>query len=69
MNEPVDRGLLAPHPVLGEFYGESDCRAAFVRRLFNETAPTMTKSIGFFRSAPAPTTGVVASSARACAPA
>jgi demethylmenaquinone methyltransferase/2-methoxy-6-polyprenyl-1,4-benzoquinol methylase len=39
MREPVEREPVAPHPLLSEFYGERDDRAAFVRRLFNDTAP------------------------------
>jgi demethylmenaquinone methyltransferase/2-methoxy-6-polyprenyl-1,4-benzoquinol methylase len=38
MSEPVEREPVAPHPWLSEFYGERDEHAAFVRRLFNETA-------------------------------
>ncbi len=48
MNEPVELGPRAPHPVLGEFYGGHNERTGFVRRLFNETAPHYDKINAIF---------------------
>jgi demethylmenaquinone methyltransferase/2-methoxy-6-polyprenyl-1,4-benzoquinol methylase len=48
MNEPVELGPRAPHPVLGEFYGGHNERTGFVRRLFNETAPYYDKINAIF---------------------
>jgi demethylmenaquinone methyltransferase/2-methoxy-6-polyprenyl-1,4-benzoquinol methylase len=45
-----DRGQLAPHPTLAEYYGEDGNRPAFIRALFDHSAPSydrIEKLVGF----------------------